>query len=41
MSGVIRDAIDAKLIYNDPPESKARKTAKYVPFWASPVGKSV
>lgn len=36
VSAVIRDSVDAGLIFPDPPESTARRTAKYVPFWASP-----
>ncbi|HMN42072.1 MAG TPA: ATP-binding protein [Phycisphaerales bacterium] len=39
VSGVIRDALDEGLIFHDPPDSTARKTAKYVPFWASPAWK--
>jgi predicted HTH transcriptional regulator len=36
VSAVIRDALDVGKIVHDPPESTARKTAKYVPYWASP-----
>lgn len=36
VSTVIRDAVQAELIFIDPPDSTTRKHAKYVPYWASP-----
>ena len=33
-SRIIRDALKSKLIKEDDPESKSRKYAKYIPFWA-------
>lgn len=33
-SRIIADTLDAGLIRRDDPESKSRKHAKYVPFWA-------
>lgn len=34
VSRVIRDAVEDRLIRIDPPGSRARKYARYVPFWA-------
>lgn len=33
-SRIIRDAIDEKVIKEDDPDSKSRKYASYIPFWA-------
>lgn len=33
-SRIIRDAIDDKVIKEDDPDSKSRKYASYIPFWA-------
>lgn len=33
-SRIIRDTIDANLINPEDPESKSKKHARYVPFWA-------
>lgn len=33
-SRIIRDAIEAKVIKDNDPESKSRKYASYIPFWA-------
>ncbi|MGI9064899.1 MAG: hypothetical protein ACR2HX_00620 [Pyrinomonadaceae bacterium] len=33
-SRIIRDTIDADLIKPEDPQSKSKKHARYVPFWA-------
>jgi len=33
-SRIIRDALEDKVIKEDDPESKSRKYASYIPFWA-------
>ena len=33
-SRIIRDTLDAKLVKPEDPESKSRKHARYIPFWA-------
>ena len=33
-SRIIRDALEEKIIKEDDPESKSRKYASYVPYWA-------
>jgi predicted HTH transcriptional regulator len=33
-SRIIKDALEHKLIKEDDPESKSRKYASYIPFWA-------
>lgn len=34
VSRIIADAVEAKLIRNDDPESRSKRYARYVPFWA-------
>ena len=33
-SRIIRDALEDRVIKEDAPESKSRKYASYIPFWA-------